>query len=98
MACLVDIIDMGGAPNMVYKGHIKNGVVVIDQDAALPEGTEVTVKVARVASNSTKASTSPEPETFQEFLLTLAGKAEGLPADLAINHDHYLYGTPKVKE
>lgn len=29
------------------------------------------------------------------FLLQMAGTAEGLPADLAGNHDHYLYGTPR---
>jgi hypothetical protein len=23
------------------------------------------------------------------------GMAEGLPGDLAVNHDHYLYGSPK---
>lgn len=26
-----------------------------------------------------------------------AGKAEGLPPDLAANHDHYLNGAPKKK-
>jgi hypothetical protein len=25
----------------------------------------------------------------------LAGTVEGLPADYALNHDHYLHGTPK---
>lgn len=29
-----------------------------------------------------------------DFLLDVAGTAEGLPPDLAENHDHYLYGTP----
>jgi hypothetical protein len=29
------------------------------------------------------------------MLLKHAGKAEGLPEDLADQHDHYLYGTPK---
>lgn len=30
-----------------------------------------------------------------DFLLRLAGTAEGLPPDLAENHDHYLYGMPR---
>lgn len=30
-----------------------------------------------------------------DVLLEFAGTAEGLPPDLAENHDHYLYGTPK---
>jgi len=25
----------------------------------------------------------------------MAGKADDLPADLSLQHDHYLYGTPK---
>jgi hypothetical protein len=28
-------------------------------------------------------------------LLRFAGKAKGLPSDLAANHDHYLHGLPK---
>jgi hypothetical protein len=28
-------------------------------------------------------------------LLEIIGTADDLPADLSINHDHYLYGTPK---
>jgi hypothetical protein len=30
-----------------------------------------------------------------EKLRSLAGKARNLPADLAVNHDHYLHGTAK---
>lgn len=30
-------------------------------------------------------------DVFERF----AGTAKGLPADMAANHDHYLYGTPK---
>jgi len=29
------------------------------------------------------------------LLMAVAGKASGLPSDLAENHDHYLHGTPK---
>jgi hypothetical protein len=28
-------------------------------------------------------------------LLKFAGKAEGMPADFAAQHDHYIHGTPK---
>jgi hypothetical protein len=28
-------------------------------------------------------------------LSEIAGKADDLPADLSLQHDHYLYGTPK---
>ncbi len=36
-----------------------------------------------------------QPETVSDFLLAMAGIADGLPADLAENHDHYLYGAPR---
>ena len=33
--------------------------------------------------------------SWGEALLAVAGTAEGLPEDLAHNHDHYLHGTPR---
>ena len=33
--------------------------------------------------------------TIGEALLEVAGTAEGLPRDMARNHDHYLHGTPR---
>jgi hypothetical protein len=37
------------------------------------------------------------PGSLWNLLSKWAGKAEGLPADLAENHDHYLHGAPKRK-
>jgi hypothetical protein len=71
---------------MVYRGRIKNGQIALDEPAQLPEGAEVTVEV--VAAH-------PGQPTVWGKLLELAGTAEGLPADAARNHDHYLYGTPR---
>ncbi|HEY2343225.1 MAG TPA: hypothetical protein VGH90_09365, partial [Chthoniobacteraceae bacterium] len=37
-----------------------------------------------------------EPKTaWGKALLEFAGTADDLPADLSMNHDHYLYGAPK---
>ncbi len=33
--------------------------------------------------------------TIGDALLEFAGTAEGLPRDMARNHDHYLHGTPR---
>jgi hypothetical protein len=72
---------------MVYQGHVKNGVVVFES-AAPPEGTVVRVE--------------PLPQTEEngdvniwDKMNELAGRAPELPADAALNHDHYLYGKPK---
>lgn len=40
----------------------------------------------------------PGTPTLAEMLVSLIGQAEGLPEDLSINHDHYLYGRRKVEE
>lgn len=43
-----------------------------------------------------RVSESPAASTsWGNALLEVAGTAEGLPADLARNHDHYLHGAPK---
>jgi hypothetical protein len=34
-------------------------------------------------------------EDLSRRLRSIAGKAKGLPADLAEQHDHYIHGTPK---
>jgi len=82
---------------MVYRGHVKNGVVVLDEPAALPEGAEVQITLPRTRIMNkpvTQESEGPAPTLF-ERLAPVIGAAEGLPSDLAENHDHYLYGVPK---
>lgn len=71
---------------MTYRGHIKNGQITLDEPIELPEGAEVHVNVL---------DASVLPSTVWTKLLDLAGTAKGLPSDMAENHDHYLYGTPK---
>jgi len=73
---------------MTYKGHIENGVAVLDEPVSLQDGTLVLIKVAaedRARSN----------RPLSERLSSIIGKAQGLPEDAAMNHDHYLYGSPK---
>ncbi|MGA3171696.1 MAG: hypothetical protein ABSE62_11870 [Chthoniobacteraceae bacterium] len=43
-----------------------------------------------------EAAAPEKPQTgWGAALLEIAGSADDLPADLSVNHDHYLYGTPK---
>ena len=71
---------------MSFEGTILNGTVVFAEPTALPDGTvvEVLVKAPATAASDLGA-----------MLLRHAGKAKGLPPDAAVQHDHYLYGTPK---
>lgn len=71
---------------MTYRGHVKSGQIVLDEPVELPEGSAVNVELVQTISSQ---------PTIWDKLLKLAGTVEGLPADMAENHDHYLYGTPK---
>ena len=77
---------------MTYRGRVKNGVIVLDQRAELPEGQEVSVRVLR-ASKGKAARRLP---TFYERMKEFAGAVQG-PPDLADNHDHYLHGRPRSR-
>ena len=78
---------------MVYSGHVRQGMVVLDQPVVLPDGLQVRVEVPENAMQSPRAEAGEE--TTGKRLLKYAGKAVGLPPDAARNHDHYLYGTAK---
>jgi hypothetical protein len=71
---------------MSLEGTVVNGVIVLDAKEKLPEGTRVEIHCKEVPK-----AASP----LGEMLLRHAGKAVGLPEDLAEQHDHYLHGTPK---
>jgi hypothetical protein len=67
---------------MGFVGVVSKGTVVLPPDANLPDGTEVRVE--------------PLPaKPLSQRLSDVIGIVHGGPPDLAENHDHYLYGTPK---
>jgi hypothetical protein len=66
---------------MVARGHVENGVIVLDNGAQLPEGQEVTVTaVLPPPGSGQKYYVSPER---REALLSLIGiwKTENPPSD-----------------
>jgi len=73
---------------MTYRGHVEDGRVVLDEPTQLPEGAEVKIEVVQDGDGK---------PTIWGKLLKLAGTVEGLPPDMAQEHDHYLYGTPKKR-
>jgi hypothetical protein len=77
---------------MTYIGRIKGGSVVLDQPVRLPDGAAVEVSIVETKEPASDSDMRP---TLRESLAALDGAAEGLPADLARNHDHYLHGLPK---
>jgi hypothetical protein len=65
------------------RGHVRNGVVVLDNGVNLPEGTAVRVEAIE---------SSAQASSLADQLLQWAGKGVNLPPDLARRHDHYLHG------
>jgi hypothetical protein len=66
---------------MVYFGTVKNGKIELEPPAALPEGTRVRVETA--------------PDDDSAYHLGDDAADIDLPDDLAGEHDHSIYGTPK---
>jgi len=74
--------------------------VVFKKRAKLPEGTEVDISVrpvkrAKKTAPKRRTRDITKLPTLHETLKDFIGKAEGLPPDFSVNHDHYLYGAPK---
>lgn len=81
---------------MTISGTVHNGVVVLGEGQSLPEGASV--QIVFTPSVESRPSNLAGPSIWEE-LARLGREAESLPCDLpedlAINHDHYLYGVPK---
>jgi hypothetical protein len=75
---------------MTYRGHIKNGTVILDDPVDLLEGAAVEIVVFDVAT-----AVEPPRRTLRELLAPFIGMADDLPPDGSCQLDHYLYGTPK---
>ena len=83
---------------MTYRGRMRNGVVVLDQPASVPEGAEVEVRLVAETSGHADGS-SDEGQAVPAWLQVARRLSEqmpdDLPTDLAEQHDHYIHGTPK---
>lgn len=68
---------------MSFTGVISNGQVVAEGKITLPDGTKVRIEPVPEGGESLA-------NALREFM----GACEGMPSDLARNHDHYLHGAP----
>jgi hypothetical protein len=71
---------------MKYTGKIRGGVVVLEGSPPLKDGTVVNVEPIDQPGRAA---------TLGQRLKRFSGSAQGLPRDMARNHDHYLHGRPK---
>lgn len=77
---------------MVYRGHIRDGRIELEEQVRLPNGAPVEVSIIPQPPVGEDEELGP---TLYERLKPVIGIAKGLPPDLAENHDHYLHGGPK---
>jgi hypothetical protein len=85
---------------MTVRGKVKKGKVVLDDPTALADGTEVEVRPVKKRKPAAKPrkpvkGKKPAPRSLADRLRPFIGKAKGLPPDMSVNLDHYLYGLPK---
>lgn len=71
---------------MPYKGHVRNGVIVLDEPVSLEEGTAVAVQVMERHTQPANASAHSRYERYY----SLIGALDSMPVDWAENHDKYL--------
>lgn len=77
---------------MVYRGRVKNGMILLDSGVTLPEGTEVEVRICKRVGQSSETQ-----ELAPVFRLHELAVETGI-RDLARNADHYLYDHSKVND
>jgi hypothetical protein len=70
-----------------HHGIVRNGTIVLDEGAQIPEGTRVQVTPVNEAGE----------ELTLIWLMKYAGCLKDMPSDFAAEHDHYIHGTPKRK-
>ncbi len=64
--------------------------------AELPKLNPADLRLVKQKLAELEAAAPEKPRTgWGAALLEIAGTADDLPPDLSLNHDHYLYGTPK---
>lgn len=78
--------------------HVIKGRLELDEPVDLPEGMAFSVEPLEPVDLGTLFPHHKEGDeipTLYERYKDFIGILDGLPSDLAHNHDHYIHGTPK---
>ena len=78
---------------IVIKAHYDGVAIIPDEPVNLPKGQPLVVEI-----QLPKQTKKPRKRSVLKWLAENAVDDQSLPADLAHQHDHYLYGTPKKPE
>jgi hypothetical protein len=81
---------------MVIRGLVQNGVVVLENDVSLPEGTEVTVVVRAASEPVGDRMSEQERRRIREVMDRITALPDENPGDTfsGADHDKALYGEP----
>jgi hypothetical protein len=75
---------------VAIKGHFDGKVFVPDEPVDLPRGQAVVLHVQRAPASADRAN----GQTLLDALSPFIGSVS-MPPDWSVEHDHYLYGSPK---
>ncbi len=75
--------------------RILNRLLELDDEAEMIEVHRHCADETFQMLDALEAEDAQNSPSLGEVLLRHAGKAVGLPEDMAAQHDHYLHGTPK---
>ena len=75
--------------------RILDRLLELDDEAEMIEEYRHCADEAFQMLDALEAEDAQPTSSLGEMLLRHAGKAVGLPEDMAAQHDHYLHGTPK---
>ena len=76
-----------------FTAHSDGRVIVPDEPVDIPEGQKLRVTIVPIADDKDEAQ--GRSRWFETALELSAQMPSDLPTDLAEQHDHYLYGSPK---
>jgi hypothetical protein len=84
----------------IVTAHFDGKVIVPDEPVQLPVGAPLRIAVelqelGQVVDKVQKQDSEAASEPRFAGLLSLAADLPDAPPDLAAQHDHYLYGSPK---
>lgn len=79
-----------------YRGHVSDGVIVLDGGVTLPDGTSVRIEALSGEAGPREGAPASDLATLFEEIDDEVGPVDG-PRDWSAEADHYLYGTPKRK-
>jgi hypothetical protein len=81
---------------MVIRGRIHNGVIALENELSLPEGTSVTVLVPTELATGGQSLSEEERRRIRDIMDRIASLPDENPGDSfsGADHDHALYGEP----